>query len=527
MKKISIEKSEEVSSIVEKVIDAESAEIILIVPRFSHLAESLSNFHLLKREADVLGRKITIESVDNRVIEMAEMSGLEASNPFLAKGKNSRQFVDIVPAKKSFTPKKEVKAQEKIRVHEKRTEDFDDYALEEIPDIKIIRERKNIFGKLFSGLVSSYKLIIWLMVLAAIGAGAFWYLPKAEVKITAKKWEWTYNDSVSTDKSSKIDFIKMIIPNQVFSQTKNFDMKFPATGKKQVEDKAKGVITVYNSYSSSPQPLIHDTRFMSPDGKVFYTIKSVTIPGAKITEGKIIPSSIDVQVVAEKAGDSYNIGPTKLFTIPGFKGTPKYQAFYGESKAAMSGGFVGELTYPTADDIKTAKTSVSNTLESNLKTAVYMQIPQEFKILEDSTSFSVVSQTIKEQADAENNFSIFSEGKVTVIAFKEEDLKQALVQRALSEKGADLEVKNMDLSYGLVRADFQNGKMSFPVNFRVMLSSKIDAAALRDKIAGQPEIELRKTILSLPDIEKATVSLWPFWVRSAPSNLNKVKIIID
>ena len=97
MKKISLNKSDEVAEIVEKIIETESDKIILSVPRFSHIGESLSNFHLLKREAGALDKEIIIESVDDHVIELAEMSGLSALNPFFTK--NKRQFSDIVVLK--------------------------------------------------------------------------------------------------------------------------------------------------------------------------------------------------------------------------------------------------------------------------------------------------------------------------------------------------------------------------------------------------------------------------------------------
>ncbi len=355
----------------------------------------------------------------------------------------------------------------------------------------------------------------------------FWFLPKAEVKIVAQKSEWTYNDSVTGDKSAHADSLKMIIPVQVFSQTKNFNLKFSASGRKQVENKAKGAITIYNSYSSDPQLLVQNTRFMSPDGKIFRLTKNTTVPGAKIAEGKVVSSNIEAVVIADQAGPDYNIGSIKLFTIPGFKGTPKYQAFYAESKEAMSGGFIGEVAYPTSDDIKAAKDNVVQVLESSLKTAIYSQIPQEFKILEGASEFVILSQTVKEDVDEENKFSTFAEGKMTVIAFKEEILRSTLIERALSEKGSDFEIKNTDLKYGLARTDFKNGKLSFPIDFNVLLGRKIDVESLKNKIIDQPERELKQIIFSLPEVESANVSLWPFWVKKIPSNLNKVKIVID
>ena len=97
MKKISVNKSDEAAVIVEKIIEAEDNDITLNVPRFSHIGGSLSNFHLLKREADALGKRIFVESVDDQVVELAEMSGLNSVNPFFTQ--NKRQFSDIVAPK--------------------------------------------------------------------------------------------------------------------------------------------------------------------------------------------------------------------------------------------------------------------------------------------------------------------------------------------------------------------------------------------------------------------------------------------
>ena len=101
--------------------------------------------------------------------------------------------------------------------------------------------------------------------------------------------------------------------------------------------KASGTITAFNEYGSEPQLLVASTRFLSSNGKIFRTTKDVYIPGANIIDDEIIPSSIDVEVVANYLGAEYNIGQSD-FTIPGFKGTVKYAGFYGKSDTAMSGG---------------------------------------------------------------------------------------------------------------------------------------------------------------------------------------------
>jgi len=550
MKKININKSDEAALIVEKIIETDSDEVILIIPRFSQLGESLSNFHLLKREADAMNKKILIESVDNRVIESAELAGIEAINPFFVK--NKRQFSDIIPKKEKsgFSKKNKV-----VEGGWKKEEEFikkisSNLSLEEFEnkqstffkkeqhrknDLSVIEEdndrevsgseeRESFFKK------ASFKFIIGIIILGLVVFGAITILPKVDLKIISKKVEWSYTDSVITQLSAKADYKTATIPNQKSTSSKNLDMKFPATGKKQVSNKATGKITIYNSYSSEAQILSKDTRFLSPDGKIFKLIKQITVPGAKISEGKILPSNIDADVIAEKAGEEYNVGPVKLFQIPGFKGTPKYSAFYGESKADMIGGFVGEISYPTASDIAAAKKKIKETLESSLKTELYSKISSDFKIIDGSSSFSTTKEEVNENVDKDGNFSIFSESQLTIISFKESDLIEILSQKAEAEKGEDYAVKSYNLEYGIARMDITSGRLSFPVTFKGILSYKIDIDKLKTEIAGMSDTKLRETIFSLPGIDienQNVVSFWPFWVKTVPKNLNKINIVVD
>jgi hypothetical protein len=561
MKKISVNKSDEASNIVEKLIETDSEVVVLIIPRFSSLSASLENFRLLKREAEALNKKIIIESVDNRVNDLAELADIEATNPFFSKSK--RQFSDIIPKKAPVfssseiankTAEKKIPAREmsrgssvlqkKIGTKIKKTESVIDkysigesldnlykeekersivhnYTEEEQPKITELSEEVSFSKKI------PIKTIAALIVFGIIIYGAMTILPKANLNIVAKKMDWTYNDSVVTQKSAKADFKTVTIPNQSFTESKNAEMKFPATGKKQVETKAMGKILVYNSYSSDPQILVQNTRFVSPDGKLFLLAKQITVPGAKISEGKIIPSSIETNIVAEKTGADYNIGPVKLFSIPGFKGTAKYQAFYGESADSMKGGFVGEIAYPTASDLSSANQKIKETLQNTLKNTLLSQISNDFKVLDGASTFAISKQTNNEEVDKDGNFSIFADAQMTIIAFNESELLRTLNQKAQSDKGDTYYTKSYDLKYGVARMDTNTGRLSFPIDYKAVLSYKIDAENLKKEVIGKSEVDLKKSIFSLPGLDTANISLWPFWVKNVPTDLNKINIVID
>lgn len=101
--------------------------------------------------------------------------------------------------------------------------------------------------------------------------------------------------------------------------------------------KATGKITIYNEYSTETQRMILRTRFESPDGRIYRLAASVIVPGKRIVNQQEIPGQIDAMVIAEEEGPQYNIGPT-TFTIPGFKGDPRYEYFLGVSTEAITTG---------------------------------------------------------------------------------------------------------------------------------------------------------------------------------------------
>lgn len=501
IQKITVNKSDEVALVVEKLIDSDARELVLNIPRFSKLSDSLANFHLIKRESKLLDKKIIIESVDDKVIELAGLAGLESLNPILSRSR--RQFYDIVSAKHNREEAEEAQVKKK----------------------KLVESVRKVPSKI------KFKKYLWAVPVAVVFIAMIvlvtTILPRAEIKIKTVKTNWDYNDSVRAEKLAAVDPVNATVPAQVFNQKETLRLGFPANGKKIVEQKASGKLTVYNAYSSDPQPLVATTRFITPDGKIFRLTKTVTVPGAKIVEGKIIPSTIEVDVVADKAGADYNIGPVSYFSIPGLKGTPKYQAFYGESKDPIGGGFIGELPFPTNDDIKKAKAAVAEKLEQSLRNKIAAQVPSDFKIVDGATNFIITKQNVITEVDSTGNFSVSSDASISIIAFKETDVVTMLEGKIAKAVGADYKIKESTLAYEKARADFNAGRLSFPVKFTSVLAKNIDVTDLRESIKGKSEASLRTIIYGLPGLQSAVISLWPFWVKSVPNQNSKINIIID
>jgi hypothetical protein len=428
----------------------------------------------------------------------------------------------IIP-KKAVSRKVEKEIEKKMEEIGQKVEEFEKEEKKRFEAEEKKGERKK--GKSFK------KIAIWscsIVVVAVLAYLAAAVLPKAEIKITTKKSEWNYMDSVSADKGvSQFSADSNKIPAEVFSLAKNFSFSFPATGKGNVEIKASGKITIYNNYSSSPQVLVANTRLMSPDGKIFRLNGKITVPGASIVGGKIVPSKTEVSVLADKAGPEYNIGPVSRFSIPGFQGSDKYQGFYGESFEAMKGGFVGVRAYPTDADIKQAKEKSYSDLKDYIDSLLISQMPEGFKIIEGARQFSVTKEEAGQEVDDKGNFTFFIEGKSSIIGFKEKDEVSLMELFGRKELGDDFRISSSSAEYGAGRADFKAGTISFALDFKGVFERPVNIEEFKSKALSMPEKDIKSLISSYDNIEKATISFWPFWVNGVPSKLDKVKVEVQ
>jgi hypothetical protein len=518
---------------------------------------------------------LAIESVDENVLAFAKESGMEGSHPFWSGSRADGGFSDILPIEegdeseelptKKINPslkKSSSKKQRqgglpvKITIHEEEEageegEQWDDRKEKEDATTEggAVTEKKSFFSdedRFFKETVvpevyddeselrrsSIVKkvigyVVLGILVIAAVFFGMPRFLGNAKVVLNFQKMPWEYQHAFTADKSAgSINATNNIIPAQVFVSNKNITQLFPASGNANVSQKAKGTITIYNAYSSAPQSLVATTRFVTPDGKIFRLVNGVTVPGAQVTNGQIVPSSIDAPIIADQAGGAYNVSSTAKLTIPGFQGTAKYNGFYGSVAGSTSGGFVGDKAVPTASDITAAKAKVTDILQSAFSSGAQASYPANFKILDGATSTAIVKLSVNTSTDQNGNFSVFGEAVFQAIGFDETALKAFLLTQV--ENGTmSSAFSTLNMNYSGVRADFTNGTVSFSLDAQGTVEEAFSPDDFQSAILGKSIADARSMIAALPGLADGTISAWPSWLTNIPSNPNKVQIVAN
>ena len=219
LKKISAHKNDEITAIVEQVLDSDASDIVIAIPRFSKLIESPAHFRLLKREGEALHKQILIESVGDRVIELAKNAGLDCVNPFFGGG--SKQFSDIVSNKEERGH--HIKTHMRAHEEEEPEEHKKPAKIDVEEPVPVSHHRRRVRGQrkflIGAGLAVGFVLIVF----------AARILPRAEISLASELIPWSFDGNLIVDKEiSAIDIGRVAVPGERFSEKKNIQMLFPA-----------------------------------------------------------------------------------------------------------------------------------------------------------------------------------------------------------------------------------------------------------------------------------------------------------
>lgn len=297
-------------------------------------------------------------------------------------------------------------------------------------------------------------------------------------------------------------------------------------GEQQVEEKASGSLTIYNEFSSEPQVLVKRTRFETPDGKIYRIQEQVTVPGAVIKDGKVTPSSIQATIYADEAGEEYNIGASD-FTIPGFKGSPRFEKFYARSSTPTDGGFKGKAKVVTENDASTLASSLETQLSEELRRRVSSELPEDLFIPSGASRMVAVAKEfsagVGKPADV---LSLELALRFDGLAVPFETIEKEIIAKYLSQNNASgnaFDIVNVrNLSYTAADANFDTGAVTLRIQGLAHIAWHIDYEGLASALAGAGFRKQVDVFSEYPAIEEAAISFSPSWWRIFPNTVEKI-----
>lgn len=311
----------------------------------------------------------------------------------------------------------------------------------------------------------------------------------------------------------------MIIDSASSSLSKNILKSEP----KEVKQKASGEVMIYNNYSTSPQVLIKNTRFQTKDGKVFRIDNSLTVPGKSGSS----PGTIKAKVSADTIGSEYNIGPAD-FSIPGFKGTARYDSFYAKSSTSMSGGASGLVQTVSKDDIVSASKDLKSEINSLLTKDAENFSHEGYVSLYKNLIINYTDNQAELVKSDQNSYDLI--GTVYLYSIKKDVLAKILAKSVLKDGFNELEGVRLEEINGLTFTLDPNTSLDDTV-VKVLITGKaklvwtFDQDNFKNSLKGQNFSYFSEVVKNYKtSINSASFSKKPFWITSFPKDINKIKI---
>jgi len=360
-------------------------------------------------------------------------------------------------------------------------------------------------------------------IILVLGLFVTFRMSKSEINI------WPITKTLSLNSSFRVvvdalsvDYLENIIPGQIFEEEKLISEDFPSTG--SVLQKAEGVIRLYNAYTTMGETWLSGTRFVSEDGKFFKSKDSIIVPGAEIQDGEKAPSYVDVPVIAAEAGEEYNINPSS-FSIYVYRGTDKYTKFYGTSFEEMQGG--GQLAQITENDLENAKNVLIEKAKEETEESLQNKITSDFVVIDDVFDTNILeSFSSREVGDVLDDFSFTVRGSSKTISFKIDDVEDLIESYILSQvsEGDTIYSNDLDINYQLDNINWDDGELV--INFDIVFETylEIDLDFLKEELKGKSSGETKFLLENQPEIIRAEINFWPFWVKNIPNDKERINI---
>ncbi|MBI3630861.1 MAG: hypothetical protein HY221_00805 [Candidatus Sungbacteria bacterium] len=328
--------------------------------------------------------------------------------------------------------------------------------------------------------------------------------------------------------SSKLNLDAKRIPAERLVFTQTLRKEFDATGEENIATRATARVKIYNQFSSAPQVLVKNTRFLTDTAVLYRLAQSVTIPGARIIQGKINAEAAEVQLIADVPGEQANHAGEVKLRIPGFKGTPKYEGFFAVAPDGFSGGALGRMRVVSASDIGRAEVAVTKELYDTLEREMAVRIPSGLVFRDGLREIQMTKVDAPRASTPGEHFAVVASATARVLAFRESDIIELLKNLILKDDTSHSFVDgSWRFQYQVQNIDFDAGRAAVALNGTIREVSVIRPDELSSLVAGKKGGSLDEALKTRQDVSGFSASFFPPWRRSAPGNPSGIKVIVQ
>lgn len=355
------------------------------------------------------------------------------------------------------------------------------------------------------------------VIVIALSIAALFLFSGAEVTVTATENQTAVaGEFLATGSTGDLPF-------EILTVEKVASVSVESEGTETVNQAAQGSISIENK-QDSPQQLIKNTRFETPDGLIFRIRDSITVPAARGGT----PGTLTTTVYADASGENYNVGPT-TFTLPGLAGGALFSEVTARSTEAMKGGFAGPrpTVREATRDAKSADLRAK--LGAEIDAAIVEAIPEGFILVPGGSRVTYESQP--DQAAAGNSVELSEKAIASMVIFPKDALARAIAYQVVgSYNGQPITIEDAS---GLTLTPVGDLPVPGTEEFAFSLSGNttilwhVDPSKIASAVAGKSSEAAETVLAGYPEVERAALVLRPFWNRSFPADPEKITVTVE
>jgi hypothetical protein len=567
---IYINLEDDVSKIVARIKKERSGELILVCPKRCFLFNDAINLRLLKKQVDMLSKKVHILTMDERGQAYAKEAGFELKD--LPKARGNKSFSDIRVSQKQPAKILEKKSEDQNPVTkavlgiQNLAHSLIDSKPEEKPKTESASSAEEYFSKISeekfedkvnspvshkqtesifpADLENSYKNkkqkkrlklitgIFAVCALALVFFVVFIFLPRAEVIIYAKTQNLTRDLVISLSSHAEAaNSESLILPAQKISQSVSAKLSFQSQGKKEIGNKASGKVVIYN-FTGAPLNLKAKTTTVILNGKNYLLksdamqIKPTRYKNSQTKEIDESSLSAPVEIEAETGGESYNVPAGTRLEVTNQVFGSRPQLLYVKASTAITGGTTRYLSVISNEDIEAAKAALQkealNQISSQLNSNKLVIQEKAFQLLNPEFKFN------HEIGTETPEFSGTLTGLVLGFAYNSEGLNNLVLERIKKSLTAEQEIEiqlRLPLSVAVKTTDFNQELVVLEVHFEGMaIAQNKNLESLPKKLAGKTQSSAAEYIKQNMQAEKVEITLLPGWQKWLPWLSNNIHI---
>lgn len=537
-----IEPDEEITSVVDKIIQAQGDDLALIIPRGSLVNQSILNLKLIQKTAEGCGKALGIVSSDSISQQLAHRIGLTVYD--------SAETRAIVDASEPDFQKKSVNRDSSSPIKTDATVSV--HHFQQAPASEDVSQVPDAFEKLTAlsgrpeteeGYISkdgSRRTKKILKILAKVGlpililAGLYFVImPRAEITLSVTGEPIERELSITVDPAAAtVSSDGLLIPGELVEVTAETTQQFPATGKKNIGEKATGKVTVSNR-TGEDVTLPNGTRFKPSTNLLYMSVVALTVKAAipKIdASGNLsaTPGQATVEVTAEFPGEKYNISSTTSFVITDLAAN-KQDKVTSEA-SSIQGGSTKEVTIIVQSDIDNGKKTTRTSLDAALKEEATKKSNNKL-ILDGALSSEITDEQVDHNpGDEGNEVGIKLKGRAKAIAFSEPIFRNTfaqLVKRNLPDN-QDIVISDQDELTAVVQSiDFEQKKLVVRGKLKTRIIPKFDQNRIKKQLTSKKIGQASEILKREPQVQEVNISVNPRWYTRMPLLASRITIKVN